>query len=104
MPLLVEAWSLNHLTGGTDLFRGLGSSHMQLKPKACDPQLLSLCSKAQEPQLLSPRALEPLLCTKRNDCSEKPPHGNERVVPASATGEKHTQQQSLASTDASKVK
>ena len=54
MPLSVEACSLNHWAGDADLFRGLGHSHMQLKPKACDPQLLSLCAKAQEPQLLSP--------------------------------------------------
>ena len=25
-------------------------------PQACGPQLLSLCSRAQEPQLLNPRA------------------------------------------------
>ena len=40
----------------------------------CTTQLLSLCSRAQEPQLLSPRILEPVLHNKRNHHSEKPEH------------------------------
>ena len=36
------------------------------------PQLLSLCSRAWKPQLLSPRALEPMLCRKRSHRSESP--------------------------------
>ena len=35
------------------------------------PQLLSLWSGACEPQLLSPHALEPVLCNKRSHCNEK---------------------------------
>ena len=35
---------------------GLGGSHMPWSSWACAPQLLSLRSGAQEPQLLSPRA------------------------------------------------
>ena len=56
------------------------------------PQLLSLRSRAGEPQLLSPRAtttearepqilkpvhLEPVLRNKRSHCNEKPAHCNE---------------------------
>ena len=33
-----------------------GRSHLPRSNQACVPQLLSLCSRAQEPQLLSPRA------------------------------------------------
>ena len=40
------------------------------------PQLLSLCPRAQEVQLLSPRA------SKSSHCSEKPVHRDERVAPA----------------------
>ena len=35
---------------------GPGRSHMPQSNKARVPQLLSLCSRAHEPQLLSPRA------------------------------------------------
>ena len=35
---------------------GLGRSHMLQSNYARAPQLLSLCSRAREPQLLSPRA------------------------------------------------
>ena len=35
---------------------GPGRPHMPRSNKACVPQLLSLCSRAREPQLLSPRA------------------------------------------------
>ena len=35
---------------------GLGRSHMPWSNYACVPQLLSLCYRAREPQLLSPRA------------------------------------------------
>ena len=34
---------------------GLGRSHMPRSNKAHAPQLLSLCSRAREPQLLTPR-------------------------------------------------
>ena len=36
------------------------------------PQLWSLCSRVWEPQLLRPRALEPMLCNKRSQRNEKP--------------------------------
>ena len=45
-------------------------------------QLLSLWSGAQELQLRSLRALDPVLCSKRSHCSEKPVHHKERVAPA----------------------
>ena len=38
----------------------------------CALELLSLCSQAWEPQLLSPHALEPLLSNKRSLSNEKP--------------------------------
>ena len=40
--------------GDTGLIRDLGRSHMPRSNKACTKQLLSLCSKAWELQLLSP--------------------------------------------------
>ena len=56
------------------------------------PQLLSLCSRAHEPQLLSlhattteapvPQLLKPVLCNKRSHRSEKPSHRNEELAPA----------------------
>ena len=42
--------------GDTGSSPGLGRSHIPWSNKACVPQLLSLCSRAREPQLLSPRA------------------------------------------------
>ena len=42
--------------GDTDLITGLGRSHMWWSNLACASQLLKLCSKAREPQLLSPHA------------------------------------------------
>ena len=50
--------------------------------KAHVPQLLSLCSGAWEPQLLSPPALEPVLHNKRSHCDEKLIHHNKKVDPA----------------------
>ena len=43
--------------------------------KACVPQLLSLCSRAREPQLLSPRATTTEACAPRARAlqQEKPP-------------------------------
>ena len=49
------------------------------------PQLLSLCSRAREPQLLKPVCLEPVLCKRRSHCNETPPF--------TATREKPEQQQ-----------
>ena len=45
--------------------------------KARGPQLLSLRSRAREPQLLKPARLEPVLRNKRSHCNEKPTHRNE---------------------------
>ena len=42
--------------GDTGLIPGPGGSHMPRSNWARVPQLLSLCSGAREPQLLSPRA------------------------------------------------
>lgn len=59
-------------------------------------QLLSPCSRACEPQLLSPRATttaksvdpELMLCHKRNYCNEKPTQvQGEMIAPAAATRE-----------------
>ena len=38
-------------------------------------------NEAREPQLLKPMHLEPVLCSKRSHCNEKPAHRN-RVGPA----------------------
>ena len=52
------------------------------------PQPLSLCSRAREPQLLSPRVSateaacqEPALRHRRSHHSEKPEHPSDRVAP-----------------------
>ena len=42
--------------GDTGSSPGPGGSHMPRSNEARAPQLLSLCSRAREPQLLSPRA------------------------------------------------
>ena len=44
--------------------------------KARAPQLLSLSSRAREPQLLKPTRLEPVLRNKRSHRNEKPVHRN----------------------------
>ena len=56
--------------------------HMLWNNWAQPPQLLKLCSRAQDLHLLGPCALEPMLCNKRRHCSEKPIYQNWRVVPA----------------------
>ena len=65
--------------GDMGLLPGPGRFHVPLNNQACEPQLLSLCSRAQEPQLLSPWAaineahtLEPMLRNKRSHLNEKP--------------------------------
>ena len=65
--------------GDTGLIPGPGRSHMQRSNQARVPQLLSLRSRAHEPQLLSPRATtteacasRALLCNKSSHHSEKP--------------------------------
>ena len=46
---------------------GLGRSHMPWSSKACAPQLFSLCSRAQEPQLLKPES--PRVCAPKQESS-----------------------------------
>ena len=50
---------------------GPGRSHMPRSNQARAPQLLSLRSRAHEPQLLKPMRLEPMLRNKRSHRSEK---------------------------------
>ena len=57
--------------GDTGSIPDLGSSH-----KAYSPQLLSLCSRARELQLLKFVHPEPVLHNKRRHHSEKPMHHN----------------------------
>ena len=51
-----------------------GGSHILWISWTHAPQLLNLCSRAWEPPLLSPWALEPALHNQRSPCSEKPMH------------------------------
>ena len=61
----------------TGLIPGPGRSHMQQTNQARMPQLLSLCSGAQESQPLHPHAattksqyaLEPVVCNKKSLCT-----------------------------------
>ena len=59
----------------TGLIPGPWRSHMSWRSSACCPQLLSLCSRAQEPQLLKPTCLELCSATReltamRSRCTE----------------------------------
>ena len=56
---------------------GPGRSHMLRSNEAHAPQLLSLHSRAHEPQLWKPACLEPMLRNKKSHRNEKPAHGNE---------------------------
>ena len=58
--------------GDTGSSPGLGRSHMPRSNEACAPQLLSLRSRACEPQLLKPMRLEPMLCNKRSHHNKSP--------------------------------
>ena len=55
--------------------------------KPMTPQLLSLRSRAREPQLLKPAYLEPVLRNKRSHRHEKPAHRNEEQPPLTITRE-----------------
>ena len=57
---------------------GPGSSHMPRSNKARVPQLLSLHSRAREPQLREPACLDPMLRNKKSQRNEKPTHGNKK--------------------------
>ena len=63
--------------GDTGSSSGLGGIHMPRGNWARVPQLLSLRSRAREPQLLKPVRLEPVLRNKRSHRNEKPAHHNE---------------------------
>ena len=63
--------------GDTGSSPGLGRSHMPQSNEARASQLLSLCSRAREPQLLKPAHLQPVLCNKRSHRNERPTHPNE---------------------------
>ena len=56
-------------TGDTGSIPGLGISHMPWG------------TKAHVPQLLSPRAVEPMLRNKRTYCGKRPTHYNQGVAP-----------------------
>ena len=56
---------------------GPGRSRMSPSNEAHAPQLLSLRSRAREPQLLKPARVEPVLRNKRSHRNEKPAHRNE---------------------------
>ena len=55
---------------------GPGGSHMPWSNEARAPQLLSLRSRAREPQLLKPACPDPVLRNKRSHGNEKPAHRN----------------------------
>ena len=61
--------------GDTGSNPGPEGSHMSQSNQACVPQLLSLCSRAREPQLLSPRVATTEACAPRARApqQEKPP-------------------------------
>ena len=63
--------------GDTGSSPGPGISHIPRSNLARAPQLLSLRSRAREPQLLKPVHLEPMLCNKRSHCNKKPTCSNE---------------------------
>ena len=72
---LVGQWIGIHLpmqeTTGSIPNPGRSGIHMPQSNRAHVPQLLSLWSRAWEPQLLKPKAPEPVLCTRRSHCSEE---------------------------------
>ena len=69
---------------------------LSLRSRAREPQLLSPCAttaKVHVPQLLNPVCLEPVLCSKRSHSNEKPGHRNERDMDAiKAVWEQGTEQ------------
>ena len=57
--------SLPANAGDTDSIPGLGRFHTPWGNYACEPQLLSLCSRALRPKLLSPCAAATEACAPR---------------------------------------
>ena len=68
--------------GETDSIPGRGRSHIPWSSWDREPHLLSLCSRAWEPQLLSPRATATEACTLQSLClqQEKPLQWEARAV------------------------
>ena len=64
--------------GDMGLSPGPERSRMPWSNQAWAPQLLSLRSRAGEPQLLKPVCLEPVLRNKRSHRNEKPAHRKEK--------------------------
>ena len=73
--------------GDTGSSPGPGRSHVPRSNQAHVSQLLSLRSRAHEPQLLKPVRLEPMLWHKRSHRNEKPAHCNEEQPLLAATRE-----------------
>ena len=69
--------NLSANAGDTGSSPGPGRSHMLQSNEAHAPQLLSLRSRACEPQVLKPMCLKPVLRSKRSHRNEKPAHCNE---------------------------
>ena len=67
-------------------------------PHVSEWQLLSLCSRVQEPQLLKPERLEPVLWNKRSHGNKKPTCWSWRVVPTCHNYAKKPEQQQRPST------
>ena len=78
---------------------------MPWSKQACVPQLLSQCSRAQEPQLLSPQAATTKETCSREPmvCKEKPTHHNYRVAPTPTTKEESMQQQGPSQPEIHKI-
>ena len=74
---LVAQWLRIHLLlqGDMSSSPALGRSYMPWSNKTCAPQLLSLCSRDREPQLLSTCATTSEACAPRARApqKEKPP-------------------------------
>ena len=87
--------------GDTGSSPGPGRSHMPWSNEAHAPQLLSLCSRAREPQLLSPSATTTEICAPKSPCSAtreatamRSPRTTTKSSPCSPQLEKaHAQQQ-----------
>ena len=86
--------------GDTGSIPGPERSHMLCNNQDHAPQLLSLCFRARESKLLSPRtatteacALEPVLCSERSHCNEKTSHFSEEEPPLNTDMEKPVHQQ-----------
>ena len=73
---LVAQWQRIHLpmqdTQNSSLVQEDPHMHNATQPHS--PQLLSLCSGAQKPQLLSPHMIKPGLCNERSHHNEKSMH------------------------------